>query len=499
MRKHGMLADWFTPLFVLKKARLLQLNRLTCMNVNSAGRLLAAAVFCCAFGFYSAASFAVIVPPSNESLEAQIEFIDQEILLLRAELAQSNQDIPAFQRYLQQLNALNNLAPIFQPRLESLQQFNQQVSQLGLKVPKEAKLAENIEFKMPSEGSQVLVLLPLSGDYQAAGQSILQGLQAAWPLNKAFTVIDSGLYESMNELWELVKLYQPDFIIGPLEPNKARAFQTLAVQVPTLYLNQLDTYRANEKGLSPSKVLGLDQLKAFVDTLGLERVLVLSDASNSALSLQNGFQQAWSTLEGHRTFEAVNLDKGVHQSMAKALNVQRSNARKNWIQKTVGLELEFEARARQDIEAVIFFSSIDEAIQIKPILDFYHLNSVFSLWYPSTYPTAEELLSQQHNWQQTYAFLPPYLVQVHSDKMDSIAQDFSTPINDDDLSVPKSGLFYALGELVAEIVKNSRINQANQPIADSTLGTLITNQEGRLSILPNVFWLDDKQIQPVNE
>ena len=447
---------------------------------------------------HNPASFADMVPPSNQSLEMQIEFIDQEILLLRAELAKTNQDIPAFQRYLKQLNAIT-LAPVFQSRLQALQQFNLELTPQSFKLAQAAIDSPTDAFLLPVEESQVLVLLPLSGDYQAAGQAILQGLQAAWPFEKAFTVIDSGLYNSMSELWELVKLYEPDFIIGPLEREKSAAWQSLALPLPTLYLNQLDTYRANEKGLSPSKVLGLDQLLAFAEAFELERLLVMSDGSKSATSIQNGFQQAWANMEIYRALESKPFETNVHQSMTIALNVQQSIARKNWVQKTIGLELEFEARARQDIEAVIYFSSIEEAIQIKPILDFYHLNSVQSLWYPSFYPSAKELHAQRQNWQQTYAFLPPYLVASNKVEKEAVSLGLERSNQEQVLASQKSGLFYALGELVAKIVKIPRINLVNQPIADSTLGTLITNQEGRLSILPNVFWLDDKQIQPVNE
>lgn len=499
MCKQRILALLFAPAGRRVGGLFISVN--TCLNLNTAkpaGWMIQLVGFFLLWAVSSPASFAVMVPPSNQTLEAQIEFIDQEILLLRAELAKTNQDIPAFQRYLKQLNALT-LAPVFQSRLQALQQFNVELSSPSLNLAQGAITSQPGAFSLPVEGSQVLVLLPLSGDYQAAGQAILQGLQVAWPFDKAFTVIDSGLYDSMSELWELVKLYEPDFIIGPLERAKSSAWQSLAVPVPTLYLNQLDTYRANEKGLSPSKVLGLEQLVAFADTLGLERLLVMSDGSNSATSIQNGFQQAWVTLQSHRTMTFNPLEKNVHQSMTKVLNVQRSIARKNWVQKTVGVELEFEARARQDIEAVIYFSSIDEAIQIKPILDFYHLNSTFSLWYPSFYPSAEELLAQRHNWQQTYAFLPPYLVSSNEVATEAVSQELEHPNNDQPSPDPKSGLFYALGELAAKIVKNPRINLAHRPIADSTLGTLITNQEGRLSILPNVFWLDDKQLQPVNE
>lgn len=455
---------------------------------QTAYRLVGFLLLCITSVMTSTASFADAETPSNKVLEAQIEFIDQEILLLRAELALTNRDIPALKRYLRQLDGLT-LAPVFSERLIALERSLSSMSSTlaGLEQGEFGGLSDSTSFKLPAEGGQVVILLPLSGDYDVAGQAILESLQSAWPFSKTFTVIDSGLYPSMYELWELVKLYQPDFIVGPLTKDNVLAWQALDVRIPTLYLNQLDTYKANEKGLSPNKVLGLLQLNAFADSLGLENVLVLTEPTESSKELQSQFEREWFHRNSHAVYETRSTEKSVHQSMQAALNVNDSYARKHWVQNTVGAELEFEPRARQDIEAVIAFSPMSDAVQIKPILNFYHLNRTMSLWYPTIYPTADELQSQQSYWQKTYAFLPPYLTT-------------STNLSDHEKqSDIKTGLFYALGLLVAETVKNPRLSLFNQNMTESALGTLITNKEGHLTILPHVFWLDDKQIQPVHE
>lgn len=418
-----------------------------------------------------------MVPPAEQSLEEQIQFIDQEIILLRAELAQSNQDIPALKRYIKQLQSIP-LAPVFQSRLSALESF--------LLQDREEKPSE-LEFKLPHDGGQVVVLLPLSGDYAVAGQAILKGLKLEWPFSKPFTVIDSAIYGSMVELWELVKLYEPDFVIGPLNKQNIIAWQNLETQISTLYLNQPVYQFEYEKALSPNKKLGLTQLEAFMEATGLENILVLESNYLTAQNLQKQFKQAWLNQQKDRFYESLTIKEGIHQTMKKALNVQRSIARKNWVQKSIQQELEFEPRARKDLDAVVHFSSIDEAIQIKPILDFYHLSDAYSLWYPSIYPSSGELQSQQNAWQQTYGFLPPYLTKIsEANLMDGSDE-------------PESGLFYALGRLAAEIVKNPRLNLSNQNLNRSDLGEVITDENGVLKILPSVFWLDEQMIQPVNE
>ena len=448
-----------------------------------------AKTFICLIGFAllcsvtATASFADVEVPSNQMLEEQIEFIDQEILLLRAELASTNQDQPSLQRYIDQLKELT-LVPSFAERLAELEEG---LSSLKIIDLAEHKPSDRTNFGVVQEGDQVVVLLPLSGDYAVAGQAILEGLQTAWPFNREFTIVDSTKYSSMYALWEFVKFYQPDFIIGPLAKHDIRAWQSLDVRTPTLYLNQLDTYKLNERGLSPNKALGLIQLNAFINALALERTLVLVDSNESAKELQVEFEQAWLREGAAGSYKVESIDSGVHQTMRTALNVDDSYARKHWVQRTIGSELEFEPRARQDFDGVVSLTSMSSAIQAKPILNFYHLNRTASLWYPTLYPTADELQSQRNNFQQTYAFLPPYLTQLTDSP------------NEDSLTAPQSGLFYALGLLAAEAVNKPRLNLAHQALAESALGTLITNKEGRLTILPHLFWLDDRQVQPVQD
>jgi len=43
------------------------------------------------------------------------------------------------------------------------------------------------------------------------------------------------------------------------------------------------------------------------------------------------------------------------------------------------------------------------------------------------------------------------------------------------------------------------LNLSNQTLTHSELGEVITDENGLLKILPKVFWLDEKLIQPVTE
>lgn len=424
------------------------------------------------------ASLAVQPASDPIGLEKQIQQIDQEIVLLRAELAKSNGNQRALSQYLEQLEAMD-LLPSFQARFESLKAA-------AIQEPV-SRLPDSYEqsFKLPDAQSNVVVLLPLSGQYAAAGQAILSALKTHWPYQKPFVALDSAIYEQMFELWELVKLYSPDFIIGPLDKRNALGWQNLNTGIPTLYLNQLSQFRASEKGLAPNKEKGLQQLASFIQQTGLQHLLILSKEDETARKLAFEFEQAWLKSDSFLHYQIDVIGESVDRSLQDALNVTRSWSRKNWLQRNLQSNLEFEPRARQDIDAVVHFLQVDDAVQIKPLINFYHLNSSMSLWYPSVYPSRSELLSLLPSWQQTYAFIPPYLT-------------FLTEESDVENSLyGKNGLFYALGQLVAETVDNSLIVKARQHLAFSPAGELVSDDQAELQLLPSVYWLDDRQFQPV--
>lgn len=443
------------------------------------GRLAYKIGFCLFLGsFYPVASLAVQPGSDPVGLEKQIQQIDQEIVLLRAELAKSNGNQRALSQYLEQLQAMD-LLPGFQARFENLKAAASQEQAMQVSDSYEQS------FKLPDAQSNVIVLLPLSGQYAAAGEAILTALKLHWPYQKPFVVLDSAIYEQMFELWELVKLYSPDFIIGPLDKRNAVAWQALHTGIPNLYLNQLAQFSASEKGLAPNKEKGLQQLASFIQQTGLQHLLILAKKNEGARKLAFEFEQAWLKSDAFMHYQVAEVGESVDQSLQDALNVTRSRSRKNWLQKNLQSDLEFEPRARQDIDAIVHFLQVDEAVQIKPLINFYHLNSSMSLWYPSVYPSRSELLSLLPSWQQTYAFIPPYLTLASEE-------------NDVENSLyGKNGLFYALGQLVAETVNNSLVLKARQHLAYSQAGELVSDHQAELQLLPSVYWLDDRQLQPV--
>ncbi|MGM0541756.1 MAG: hypothetical protein ACQEQR_04905 [Pseudomonadota bacterium] len=435
----------------------------------------------------------------NYYLENQLEIIDQEIILLRAELAQKNNDINQVKIYINQLNRMVIL-PIFQQRLAVLKlylttakrssQTRSNSSGQALNSYLYVGSIEPLKFPDASEKSIIVVLLPLTGPYKQAGNKILSGLTDALEaisFQGSLAVFDTAIYETVFELWEIVKYYDPDFIFGPLQKQTAQQWQALNSGVPTLYFNSMDSLFGHERAFSPSKSKGLDQVLSILNNSQFENVLVLTDSSESSKKLEAEFYQAWLSLNSRGQYQHQSIERTVGESIEAAMNVQRSQERHAWLQKMTESTFQFRPRTREDFEAVVTFIPKNKAIQVGPLLDFYQLSQVTHIWYPNQTSNLDALYKSLISWQQAYAVLPIY-------NQAELALNKPTPSKED-----KNGLFYALGLVAVEIVKQSAISDGQDLYINTQFGAISSNTIGQFHLLPAVYWVDQGVFERVTE
>ena len=435
----------------------------------------------------------------NDYLENQVERIDQEIILLRAELARKNSDLNQVKIYINQLNRMVVL-PVFQQRLAALKlyltmakrssQASSNSSSNALNSYLYVGSLEPLKFPEVSEKSIIVVLLPLTGPYEQAGNKVLSGLTNALEaisFHGSIAVFDTAIYKTVFELWEIVKYYDPDFIFGPLQKRTAQQWQALNTGIPTFYFNSMDYLFGHERAFSPSQSKGLDQVLSILNNSQFHNVLVLTDSSESSKKLESEFYQAWSSLNSRGQYQHQPIERTVGQSIEAAMNIQRSKERYRWLQKVTGSSFEFTPRPRQDFEAVVTFIPQNKAIQVGPILNFYQLTQVTHIWYPSQRPNLDSLRKSLNTWQQTYAVLPVYN-----------QADFALN-NPNSQQEDKNGLFYALGQVAIEIVKNPVISDAQNLYVNTEFGAMSSNTIGQFHLLPVVYWVDQGVFERVTE
>ncbi len=436
----------------------------------------------------------------NDYLENQVDRIDQEIIILRAELARKNNDLNQVKIYINQLNRMVVL-PVFQKRLAVLKLYltmAKRSSQTSYSSSSSNALDsylyvgsnEPLKFPDVSEKSIIVVLLPLTGPYEQAGNKVLAGLTGALEavsFQGSLAVFDTAIYKTVFELWEIVKYYDPDFIFGPLQKQKALQWQALNSGIPTFYFNSMDHLFGHERALSPSKSKGLDQVLSVLNNSQFRNLLVLTDSSESSKKLEPQFYQAWSSLNSRGQYQYQPIERTVGQSIEAAINVNHSKERYHWLQKVTGRRFEFTPRPRRDFEAVVTFIPLNKAIQVGPILDFYQLTQVTHIWYPSQTPSLDSLRKSLTSWQQTYAVLPVYnQAELTLNKLHAQQEEIN-------------GLFYALGQVAIEIVKNPAISDGQNLHINTEFGAISSNTIGQFHMLPVVYWVDQGIFERVTE
>jgi len=428
---------------------------------------------------------------SEQQAENQILRIDQEVLVLKAELARQHGDLNELRNYLNQLDKMAVL-PAFQQRVDSLKQSLIAAPKTQIVINSHLTVTGGLPLRFPDGGtdSVISILLPLTGVYEKAGNQLLESLTEALTktgYSGTLVVLDTAIYDSAFELWQVVKYYEPDFIFGPLQKEMAQQWQALNTSIPTLYFNELESIYGHERALSPSKSGGLKSLISFLESRNYHNVLVLTDQKESSKQLESAFYSLWLTENRQGLYQPQSIERTVGEAVEVATNIQRSKGRRAWLQKVTDVDLYFNPRARADIDVVVSFVSESKAIQIEPALSFYQLENVPNIWYPAETPKIVFLKQNLSSWRNTFAVLPAYLYT-------NLQQN-----RHDNNQIEKNGLFYALGQVAIEIVKNSAISDGANLYIETEFGAINSNLAGQFHLLPMVFRMEQRALESVSQ
>lgn len=423
--------------------------------------------------------------PSSISPANQLKMLDLEIPLLKAELAQSNGLPNEVKGYLAQLGLIDALPKSLKTRALKLEAYLKQ--QTG-----DAQ-TDSTDFQFLDQ--KIVVLLPITGNFSLAGKKILLGIKSALPDQK-ITIVDTSSYDTAIELWSLVKLYQPSMIFGPVQKKLVNGMADLNHNIPMLMFNHPDEAInvKNIKVLAPGRQQDLSVLWHKLIAQNYHKVLFLVDKQPENQKLWAQFNQIWLKHQNNDSvnpiFQAtkVTVSGSVDKSMIKALNVQNAVVRQNWLQRTIHQKLEVMPRPRQDYDAVVSFMSYRKAIQVTPLLSYYRMNYMDSIWFPGKLPPKSLFFKSLSFWQNTQAILPSFQIN-HWIQTDSVSKLNETQ------SKNKVGIFYALGNAAVQISATFAQNLVKQ--WSTELGVVTLNNQNDFMVQPQFYDLNQNKITPL--
>ncbi len=237
--------------------------------------------------------------------------------------------------------------------------------------------------------TQVAVLLPLSGAYQAPADAIRDGLLTAY-----FQLSQNGhtpmvsFYDTGATAAGAQGAYQQavaagaDMIIGPLIKDAVNGVASLgSLSIPVLALNDLDSGQSAppmffQFGLPPEA-----EAKQVADRLiaeNMTRGVALVPASDWGTRVLNAFSarftQLGGTLLGTQNYPPGASDFSI--SITRLLNLNQSYYRKDQLSALLGQHLQFEPRRRRDIQFIYLAANATDAKLIRPQLQFYRAINV---------------------------------------------------------------------------------------------------------------------------
>ena len=246
-------------------------------------------------------------------------------------------------------------------------------------LPDELRLIASLADSRPEK---IAVALPLSGPLASAGAAIRDGFFAAYFGDESndrskvsIQVVDTS-DRAFDDVYQELVEEGYDLIVGPLEKEALAILgrmETLPVTV--LGLNYLPEGTESPEGLYQYGLSGEDEARQIADRMignNVRQILALipmggwGDRLEIAL-LERLETQGGMALDIERYFREDNL----RAVTADLLGVTVSRERAIDVERTIGMDVEFEPRRRQDADAVVMVAEPTIARQFKPLFAFY--------------------------------------------------------------------------------------------------------------------------------
>lgn len=234
-----------------------------------------------------------------------------------------------------------------------------------------------------SRPEKLVLALPLNGNLASAGKAIRDGFLSAYYQDDStdrsttdIQVIDTT-ERPFIELYRDLAESNHDLIVGPLNKDALTQLSQLqTLPVPVLGLNYLPANAKKPDGLYQFGLSAEDEARQIADRLDtddLRQLLVLIPFGEWGDRVEQALKNRMQELG----LLALNVQRFMPEDNLRAvtadlLGITASRDRAIQVERTIGMNVEFEPRRRQDAEAVVLVATPTVARQFKPLFAFYY-------------------------------------------------------------------------------------------------------------------------------
>ena len=241
-------------------------------------------------------------------------------------------------------------------------------------LPRSLQTLSRVVSEQPKK---IALLLPLQGEFAAAGRAVRDGVLAShykYSPETSVIVMDTAAGQDVVSLVNEAAAAGAEIVIGPLARDRVAALATRRLPLPVLALNRVEAVNPDlyQFGLAPE-----DEVLQVIDQIrtdGLESGIII--APEGAWGDRNiaVFENSWAAelVEIARFNEA----RDYSDLVKNLLKVDASQERAAELRRQIGVRFEFTPRRRQDIEFIFLLASPPQARSINPALAFFYADDI---------------------------------------------------------------------------------------------------------------------------
>lgn len=247
-------------------------------------------------------------------------------------------------------------------------------------LPTQAALLAELAASRPEN---IVLALPFEGRLASAARAIRDGFLAAYYSDEStdrgktdIRIIDTT-DRSFIELYQELTNTPTDLIVGPLDKDILSELTTLnTLPVPVLGLNYLPEDSKIPPGLHQFGLSAEDEARQIADRLAQEqvhKVLALIPYGGWGDRVEAALRERMSEHElSVLAIERFMPEENLRAVTADLLGITTSRNRAIQVERTIGQNVEFEPRRRQDAEGIVLVAAPTLARQFKPLFAFYY-------------------------------------------------------------------------------------------------------------------------------
>jgi outer membrane PBP1 activator LpoA protein len=237
-----------------------------------------------------------------------------------------------------------------------------------------------------SQNGKVALILPLSGQLAQAGKAVLDGFLAAHYADSSagqatneLLVIDVGEFPSASNAYGEALREGASIVVGPLSKEALADLATRPERpIPILALNRIHPILpAQGSALVQLSLAPEDEAISVAELAfgrGARRAIIITPAGDWGNKVETALRERWASLGGtiasNTTYSTYD---DYSSSVTSALSLDASEQRASGLRTTIGINIEFTPRRRQDADAIFLLSHNGaEARSIRPLLAFHY-------------------------------------------------------------------------------------------------------------------------------